>query len=233
MDNLRILIVNEEVLIADDLKDLLHSFGQRDICLAHSKDEAIKQLDIFKPEVAILDIRIEKEMDGVEIGDYINFNHQIPFIYVTAQSDMAMIKEIVKTKPTAYFTKPIKIPDLLVSLYLIASQTEQNKKSCLHIKNGYDVVIIPFDTILYIEGEGNYINIYYGEKKIVSRQSLDSIMEFLVPKLFFRIHRSYIINISKVRRYSRKEVEIKGNILPVSRNIAEEFDALMKIQTNT
>lgn len=233
MENLRILIINDEVLIAEDLRDLLNSFGQKNICLAHSKGEAIKQLDIFKPDVAIVDIRKKKELDGLEIGDHININHQIPFIYVTAHFDMAMIKEIVKTKPTAYFTKPIKKSDLFVSLYLIASQSEQHKKNCLHIKNGYDVVIIPFDAILYIEGEGNYINIYYEEKKVVSRQSLDSIMEFLVPELFYRIQRSYIINLSKVKRYSKKEVEIKDTILPVSRNLSDEFESLMKIHAKS
>ncbi|MBI2722003.1 MAG: response regulator transcription factor [Bacteroidetes bacterium] len=233
MESLKILIVEDKVLIAEDLKNHLYKFSQSDICLAHSKDDAIKQLDTFKPDVAILDIEMERETDGLEIGEYINLNYQIPFIYVTAHSNIAMIKEIVKTKPRAYFTKPIKKTDLLVSLYLIASQRLQLKKSCLQIKNGDEVVIIPFDTILYIEGDGNYINIYYGEKKIMSRQSLSSIMEFLEPKLFFRIQRSYIINISKVRRYSKKEVEINGNILPVSRSIAEEFESLMKIQTNT
>jgi DNA-binding LytR/AlgR family response regulator len=228
MENLKILIVDDEVLIAEDLKDILTGFGHKEIELAHSKSEAIKKLDTFKPDAALLDIRMEKEMDGLELGEYINSNLKIPFIYITAHSDMAMIKEIVKTKPAAYITKPFKKSDLFVSLNLVAAEIKHAEKNTLCIKDGYDTVIIPFDTILYIEGEGNYINIFCGSKKVVSRQSLDNIIEQLNKDLFFRIHRSYIINLSKTNRYSKKEVEINGVTLPVSRNIADEFEGVMK-----
>jgi two-component system, LytTR family, response regulator LytT len=228
MENLKILIVDDEVLIAEDLKDILTGFGHKLIDLAHSKAEAIKKLDTFKPDVALLDIRMEKEMDGLELGEHINSTHKIPFIYITAHSDMAMIKEIIKTKPAAYITKPFKKSDLFASMNLIADEIRQKEKNNLLIKDGYDTVIIPFDTILYIEGEGNYINIFCETKKVVSRQSLDSIMEELDSNLFFRIHRSFIINSQKADRYSKKEVEIKNTTLPVSRNIGEEFDVFMK-----
>jgi DNA-binding LytR/AlgR family response regulator len=228
MENLKILIVDDEVLIAEDLKDILKSFGHNEIELAHSKSEAIKKLDTFKPDVALLDIRMEKELDGLELGEYINSNQKIPFIYITAHSDMAMIKEIVKTKPAAYITKPFKKSDLFASLNLIAGGMEQKELNSLHIKDGYETVVIPFDSVLYIEGEGNYINIYCESKKLASRQSLDSIMELLNKELFFRIHRSYIINLSKTNRYSKKEVEINGITLPVSRNTADEFESVMK-----
>jgi two-component system, LytTR family, response regulator LytT len=228
MENLRILIVDDEVLIAEDLKDILSGFGHREIYLAHSKSEAIKSLDGLKPDVALLDIRMEKELDGLEISEYINANRKIPFIYITAHSDMAMIKEIVKTKPAAYITKPFKKTDLYASLNLVATEIAESKKNNLLIKDGYNTVIIPFSEIAYIEGEGNYINIYTDSKKCVSRQSLDSVMEQLDAELFFRAHRSFIINISKVLKYSKKEVEVNGIKLPVSRNVAEAFEELMK-----
>ncbi|MBA3663778.1 MAG: response regulator transcription factor [Bacteroidetes bacterium] len=228
MENLRILIVDDEVLIAEDLKDILRGFGQKEIYLAHSKSEAIKSLDTYKPDVALLDIRMEKEFDGLELSEYINANHKIPFIYITAHSDMAMIKEIVKTKPAAYITKPFKKTDLYASLNLVAVAVAESKKNNLVIKDGYNNVIIPFNEIAYIEGEGNYINIFMGAKKLVSRQSLDSVMEQMDATVFFRIHRSFIINMSKVSKYSKKEVDINGLKFPVSRNVADAFEELMR-----
>ncbi|MGZ3885301.1 MAG: LytR/AlgR family response regulator transcription factor [Bacteroidia bacterium] len=228
MENLKILIVEDEVLIAEDLKDILNGFGHREIYLAHSKREAMQQLDAFKPDVVLLDIRMEKELDGLELGEYINSKFQIPFIYITAHSDTAMIKEIVKTKPAGYITKPFKKSDLFANLNLVANQIAESKKNNLLIKDGYNTLVISFSDILYIEGEGNYINIYSSTKKAVSRQSLDSIMEQLDDALFFRIHRSFIINVSKVTKYSKKEVEINGTKLPVSRNVADAFESRMK-----
>jgi DNA-binding LytR/AlgR family response regulator len=228
MENHKVLIVDDEVLIAEDLKDILKGFGFKEICLAHSKDEAIKQLDLFKPDIALLDIRMEKELDGLELGEYINLNQKIPFIYITAHSDIEMIKKIVKTKPAGYITKPFKKSDLFASLNLVAGELEESGKNSLLVKDGYKTMIIPFDDILYIEGEGNYINIYCQSRKVVSRQSLDSLMEQLDPDLFYRIHRSYIINIYKTTTYSKKEVDINGVKLPVSRNIGDDFEIVMK-----
>ena len=227
MKRLKVLNEYDEVIIADYLKDILTGFGVREVCLAHSKKDAIKLLHEIKPDVALLDIRMEKELDGLELGDYINANFQIPFIYITAHSDMAMIKKIVKTMPAAYITKPFKKSDLFASLNLAAAEMEQSRNSSLHIKDGYETVIIPFNNIHYIEGEGNYINIFCEDKKVVSRQSLDSVMGQLDNEIFFRIHRSYIINILKVFRYSKKDVELNGNTLPVSRNIADQFETVM------
>lgn len=228
MENQKILIVDDEVLIAEDLKDILESFGYKEIYLAHSKNEAIKQLEKLNPDIALLDIRMENELDGLELGEYINANHRIPFIYITAHSDIAMIKNIVKTKPAGYITKPFKKSDLFASLNLVAGNLEKTKNNSLLIKDGYKTLIIPFDDIFYIEGEGNYINIFCQSRKAVSRQSLDSIMEQLDPETFYRIHRSYIINMFKTAAYSKKEVDIHGSKLPVSRNIADEFDTAMK-----
>ncbi|MGZ3920134.1 MAG: LytR/AlgR family response regulator transcription factor [Bacteroidia bacterium] len=228
MENQRVLIVDDEVLIAEDLKDILKSFGCREIYLAHSKSDAVRQLELIKPDIALLDIRMEKELDGLELGEHINAMYKIPFIYITAHSDIAMIKQIVKTKPAGYITKPFKKSDLFASLNLVAVQAEESKNNSLLIKDGYKTLIIPFDDIFYIEGEGNYINIFCQSKKAVSRQSMDSVMEQLDPALFYRIHRSYIINIFKTSSYSKKEVVIHGSKLPVSRNIADEFEAMMK-----
>jgi DNA-binding LytR/AlgR family response regulator len=228
MKDLRILVVDDEVLIAEDLKDILNSFDIRSVYLAHSKSEAIKLLNDIKFDAALLDIRMEKELDGLELGELINSKFQIPFIYITAHSDMAMIQKIVKTKPAAYITKPFKKSDLFANINLINESIAEKEIKTLSIKDGYDTVIIPYNNIIYMESEGNYVNIYCINKKMVSRQSLDSIIESLDSKLFFKIHRSYIINTSFVKRYSKKEVNLNEAVLPVSRNVADEFDNFMK-----
>lgn len=227
MKKLKILIVDDEVLIAEDLKDILKSFGVQDIFLAHSKADALKALNTYELDIVLLDIRMESELDGLELGQYILDNLKIPFIYITAHSDMAMIENIVKTKPSAYITKPFKKSDLYANLNLIMDSTNKSESSSLYIKDGYNTVILPIDSILYIEGEGNYINIYCEGKKTVSRQSLDSIYDSLNKEIFFRIHRSFIVNKQKISKYSKKEVEINNVKLPVSRNISEEFEAFM------
>jgi DNA-binding LytR/AlgR family response regulator len=228
MDPIKVLVVDDEVLIAEDLKDILRSFGLNQVELAHSKSEALVKLASFEPDVALLDIRMEKEFDGLELGEIINARYKIPFIYITAHSDIAMIREIVKTKPAGYITKPFKKSDLFASLNLVAKKDSEPGKSQLMIKDGYKTVLINYSEIEYIESEGNYLNIYYGNRKVVSRQSLDSILDDLDKEIFFKVHRSYIINLRKIIRYSKKDVEIGSLSIPISRNLIADFEATVR-----
>jgi len=227
MDNLRILIVEDEVLIAEDLKDTLVAFGVKKVEMAHDKADALKALETFDPDLVLLDIRMEKETDGIEIGEHISKNHQKPFIYITAHSDVEMIKKIVKTKPLAYITKPIKRSDLFASISLAQEHLKGRPSANLQIKDGFSTLVIPIDTILYIESEGNYINIHCDQKRHISRQSLDSVVSELKSDQFFRIHRSYLVNVSRIKSFSKKEVILENISLPVSRGLADDFVEFM------
>lgn len=226
MDNIKVLIVDDEVLIAESLKDILVSFGIKYFLLAHNKAEAIKGLGEFKPDLVLLDIRMEKELDGLEIGSLLSNNFQIPFIYVTAHSDINTIKELVKTKPAGYITKPFKKTELLVNINLAIENIKP--KTQLTIKDGYDTILIPFNDIVYIEGEGNYVNIYCTSKKHACRQSLEAISKDLDKELFFKVHRSYIINLQKIKQFTKKNVLVNDISIPIARGILPEFENRMK-----
>ena len=225
MNKIKVLIVDDEVLIAEDLKDMLMSFGFKLISMAHDKNSAIELLKTTKVDIALLDIRMTKELDGLEIREFINLNTKIPFIYITAHSDVAMIKEIIKTKPIGYITKPFKKSDLFATITLAVENMKEQHNQILKLKDGYETRLINFDDIIYVESEGNYLNIYCTNNKFVSRQSLDSILTDLNDTRFLKIHRSYIINLNKVTKFSKKELQINNTTLPISRNVIDEFES--------
>lgn len=228
MNNTRILIVEDEILIAEDLKDTLFDLGFSQVDMAHDRKSAIEMIHTVNPQIVLLDIRMEGETDGLEIGKFIAENTKQPFIYITAHSDVAMVKEIVKTRPEGYITKPVKKSDLFaaISLALQKVKVEDRSKS-ISIKDGYSNVLIQLDKILFVEAEGNYLNIVCEDRRYVSRQSMESIMEEMNDERFFRIHRSYFVNTQKILKYSKKEIQIGIYKLPVSRNIGNEFEARM------
>lgn len=226
MEHIKILIVEDEVLIAEDLKDILKTFGLKKIEMVHDKASAFENLRLNKPDIAILDIRMEKELDGLEIGEFIQNNYKLPFIFITAHSDIEMIKKIIKTKPVGYITKPFKKSDLFANINLAIEQLTTNNK--LFIKDGYSTHVININEILYIESEGNYINIFTSSKKYLSRQNMESILLHIDSNDFLKIHRSYIINLNKVKKYSSKEVFINDLTLPISKTFYDVFIEKMK-----
>ena len=88
--------------------------------------------------------------------------------------------------------------------------------------------MINVNEIVYIESEGNYITIFTSGKKYLSRQNMESILLDLDSSDFLRIHRSYIINLNKVKKYSNKEVIINEITLPISKTFYDVFIEKMK-----
>lgn len=226
----KILIVEDEILIAEDIKETLNALGFKNISLAHDINTALEKIKNEHPHVVLLDIRLENEKDGIKIGAFLADHKQAEFIYVTAHSDVNMVKEILKTKPAGYITKPVKQPDLFASVSLALSKYEISTREnpTISIKDGYKNIIIPIRSIRYIEAEGNYLNIYCDEKKHVIRQSLEKFLQEVNNDIFFRIHRSFAVNIQKVIRYSKKEIVMENDtVLPISRNIKDDFELFM------
>lgn len=227
MEDLKVLIVEDEILIAEDLKDNLKKFGITKIRMVHDKEDAMLEIRTWKPDVLLLDIRLEKDTEGIDIGEYLMKNNPIPFIYITAHSDVELIKKIVKTNPAGYITKPFKKSDLYAAISLIAEDLKKSSSKSINIKDGYNTVRLSIDQIIYVESDGNYINVQCENKKYALRQSLESLAQDLDEDQFFRIHRSYLININKIEKYSSKDVTVGGYDLPLSRSAIQGFKAMM------
>lgn len=210
--------MDDEVLIAEDLKDILNGLGIKNVAMKHDKKGAIVGLNEFKPDIVLLDIRMEKETDGLELGEYINKELKKPFIYITAHSDIEMIKKIVKTKPVAYITKPYKNSEIYAALLLADSLLGTAATGFFTFKDGYSIVKILLDDIHYVESDGNYIHLHTKQKKYTLRNSLDWFKQNVPSELFHQTHRSFIVNITKINKTTSKSVFIDSIEIPVSRN---------------
>ncbi len=230
MTNFKILIVEDEVLIAEDLSDLLRSFGINEIDMAHDKPSALNKIEAFQPDLILLDIRMESELTGIQIAEIINTQYKKPFIFITAHSDMQMLQTILKTIPAGYITKPIKKADLYANVLLVSEKLKLQSPKQIMIKDGTKNVLIDFNDLLYIESEGNYIVIHTTHKKHALRQNMDSIMAQLDNDIFYRVQRSYVVNIKKVSSYSRKDLTINGIVIPISKNVIDDFEKAINNQ---
>jgi DNA-binding LytR/AlgR family response regulator len=229
----KILIVEDEILIAEDIKETLISLGFNDVLMAHDKTEAFQLIDVMHPNIVLLDVRLENERDGIDIGKKLAERKDIQFIYVTAHSDVNMVKEIIRTNPAGYITKPVKKSDLYASISLALSklETPDEGEKMVNIKDGYDTVLVLIKDIIYIEAEGNYLTLFCQDKKHVIRLSMEQFINDADSSLLFRVHRSFAINIQQVVRYSKKEIVMtNAETIPISRNIKDDFHAFMANQ---
>lgn len=111
-----ILIIEDEVMIAEDLAETCLSFGYEVIEPAYSPGDALGKLKKENIDLVLLDINLESDIDGIEIAQYINDHLNLPFIYLTSYSDPETLSAARETKPMAYITKPFKKTDIYTSI---------------------------------------------------------------------------------------------------------------------
>ncbi len=213
----KILIVDDEVLIAEFLKDVLNELGYKNLVLAHNKRQTMILLEEFHPEVVLLDIRMKEELEGIQIAERINQEYKIPFIYITAQSDKEIIGKALGTKPAGYITKPFKQADIYAAIRLVEENAEKNSEKFFSFKDGYSIVKLSVDEILYAKSNDNYIDLFTTSKKYTLRYTLDWLMENTPNGMFHRAHRSAVVNITKITKATSKSVFIGDVEIPVSR----------------
>ncbi len=115
MNELRILIVEDEFIIAENLKATLIELGYDPLQPAINMLQAKNSIDLNTPDLVILDINLKGQHDGIEIGKYLN-EKDIPFIYLTSNADKQTVELAKLTKPLAYIVKPFNHQNIFTSI---------------------------------------------------------------------------------------------------------------------
>ncbi|MBL0144586.1 MAG: response regulator transcription factor [Chitinophagaceae bacterium] len=125
MTGIRVLIVEDEPLIAKNISMYLNNNDYAVAAIAYDSDDAIYQLKKQQPDFAILDINLESDKTGIDIADFINKNNFIPFIYLTSYSDKETIDKAKITNPAGFIVKPFNEKTLYATIEIALSNHAQ------------------------------------------------------------------------------------------------------------
>jgi len=127
MANSRILVVEDEKIVAIDIKNMLKSLGYNVPAIVSSGSEAMKKIEETKPDLVLMDIKLNEDMDGVEAADKIRSRFQIPVVYLTAYADEDTIQRAKTTSPYGYILKPFEEKELstIIEIALHKSNIER------------------------------------------------------------------------------------------------------------
>lgn len=116
MKPIRILVVEDEPLVAKDIACHVQEMGFEVAGIAYSGAEAIKMIDTLEIDAALLDIRLEDDISGIDVAKHIRKNKKIPFLYLPSHSNRGTLDEAKTTQPSGYIVKPFDENDLFASL---------------------------------------------------------------------------------------------------------------------
>ena len=128
MSSSRILIVEDEGIIAKDIQNTLNRSGYSVIGIASSGEEAIKKAMEIHPDIVLMDIVLEGAMDGVEAAEYIRDHFDIPVVYLTAYSDDTTLQRAKITEPFGYILKPFQERELYTTIEMAIYKHTMQKK---------------------------------------------------------------------------------------------------------
>jgi DNA-binding LytR/AlgR family response regulator len=223
-----ILIVEDELLIAENISRILRNAGYESVQYVTNVDEAIGVIETQKPQIVLTDIMLEGERTGIDLGNLIHSQYKIPFVYITSHSSPEMVAKVKFTHPNAYLVKPFKKEDLVVAIELaLFNVNPAAAEQFLQIKDGHVVAQIPCSEILWLEAEGNYTVIFcQNTKRRLVRNVITELHSQLPNVDFVRIHRSYVVNKKMISEYSSAFVVINEVKLPVGRTYREKLNEI-------
>src|SRR4030095_5896701 len=112
MDKVRMLIVEDERIVAMDLQGRLKSMGYEVVGSAVSGEEAIEKAEALRPDMILMDIMLDGQLDGIQAAEIIRSRFGIPVIYLTAYADTATLERAKITEPFGYILKPFEEREL-------------------------------------------------------------------------------------------------------------------------
>lgn len=194
--------------------------------------DALEALRSQECDILFLDISIQGK-NGMDLLSAVP-NLQSEVIFITAHSEYAL--SAFKFAATGYILKPIDDIDLAKAIDKAVERVIMKRKSKnsnlpdlkhnkIGIPNNNAIDYVATEDILYLQAENTYTHVVTENKDIVSSYNLGKFKELLNDKMFFQVHRSFIINLNCIRRYESSGVVIMKNnmAIPVAKSSREDF----------
>lgn len=234
---MNILLVEDDPYVSRDIVGKLKDLGYSRISLASSYNAAIKTIEDKAPKLAILDIDLGEEKDGIDVGAFLN-TQGIPFIYLSDLQDVTTLERALQTLPAANLDKPVSGISLRNAIAIALSKSTPSQKLPKYavVSSQSKKITIDLNRICYLKADKNYCDIYFdcpNGERIVSSTPMGTVLETLKLDKLCQVHRSYAVNLEKVvsfqgnRIFMDRESKIEIPISPTYLvNFKDRFETI-------
>jgi DNA-binding LytR/AlgR family response regulator len=228
---LRILIVEDELLVAADLQEALERQGYEVPAAVRSGEAALQVLPAVAPDVVLLDINLKGALTGIETAARLRALRPVPFIFLSGLADRATLDQALAEHPAAYLVKPFVERDLAIAIDLavrnfrqpaadpapgLPAAEPQLTADSVFVRHQGRHVRVAYQDILFIEAQGNYCRLVTTGGEYL----LTTLLGQLLPKLplpgLLRVHRSFALNVRHVTAFDELRAVVGGYEVPIS-----------------
>ncbi|GMN08714.1 hypothetical protein MTsPCn9_08300 [Croceitalea sp. MTPC9] len=240
---IKILIVEDNVIIADDMQSMLEEIGYEVVDNVIVYEQAVEVLKNNHVDLVLIDIILASDKTGIDLGKHIRDVYNIPFVFVTSNSDKATVENAKTVKPDGYLVKPFEQQDLYTSIEIALSNFNYSAKASnnnsgendvedgfmsnsvlkdsIFVKKQHLYYRIQFGDIQFIKADNVYLEVNTVDKKFLVRSPLKDYLEKLPKGKFYRAHKSYIVNVDHIDAINSKDIMINNTLIPISKDFKE------------
>lgn len=249
MKDERILIVEDDISIAENIQEILELLGYVNIDIANSANQCIKIIKKYRPDLIFMDIKLKGDKDGIELGEIVKQMVDAPLVFVTSYSDPTIIERAKRISPAGFIVKPFNTNDIhaIVEIVLYNKRTKPAPEAAavkvgnespflvddaVFIKADNAFERVQYEDLYYVEANGNMVTIFTKNRDYSVRKSMKEIEEILPSNLFLRVQKSYIVQLGQIESFNTKDINLKnGAVVQVGRQYYNGF--LAKLNTIT
>ncbi len=228
----KVVIVEDEFIVAEDLKQILIKHGHETVGIALDYQEAILLLSEQSPEVVFVDIHLGKGKNGIELASIITEKYQLPILFITSFSDDQTVEKIKRLQPIGYLVKPFNEKNVVMALEIgMINRQKENfraneqvaSQDFFFVKDQRMMKKVKHEDILFLESDDNYTFIHTTTSRHIVYLPLKELLSKLPPN-FVRVHRSYIINLKYITGMKANELFISDiTSIPVGRSYKQSL----------
>lgn len=237
---INILIVEDEELFASKMEMQIDKLNYTCVGIVDNRESAMGIVENTSIDLILMDINISGEYDGIELAQEIVSEYDIPILFITSNHDDMSFKRASRIGASGFIIKPFSDIQLQRSIEL-ALKNQQLLKSNdvkydgkieanhLFIKKNKEILKVNIAEIFYLESDGRYCRIYTQADMFMVRKPMKELMSRLESQNFFQCHRSYAVNLNKVKSINTQDdlIIMEERSVPLSRR--EKDDLLEKL----
>jgi diguanylate cyclase (GGDEF)-like protein/PAS domain S-box-containing protein len=183
-----LMLVEDERIVAFDLKNQLQSFGYKVSAMVASGEQALERVSLDLPDLVLMDIHLEGGMDGIDAAVQIQEEHKIPVIFLTAYAEDETLRRALASRPFGYLIKPCEARELhaMIQMALVRREVEVAvEQSELRLKLALDAASLgvlewtPNSGQLHADG---HLTMLYGDRRLPLDESWQSFLNRVVPE---------------------------------------------------
>ena len=208
----KILIVEDEEIFAMNIEMQVELLGHEVVKVVDNSDDCLEIIHAEDIDLILMDINIKGNYDGVELAGLVKQKKRIPILFITSQEDDLSFNRAKRESPLGFLMKPFTDIQLKRSITLALDQVSCEKGNGKHdhaeieienqsffIKKKNKLEKVNIDDIYYLESDGHYCKVYTSTEMYYIRKTMKEMISKLPSTKFVQCHRSYIVNVEKVK----------------------------------